>query len=167
MTSGRVQNHSTGLTHSFFQLLRPLAADSLLCSFQGLALCYSMLFCSRSHIHPSRGKPHPITGQCRGGGIKSRFPVFNFSQFSRIFQHQSSPMGPAEAFLETVSESFPIFFRSPRGYSPINLLQSNISLKVYLPRTQPIKVILYHHCFSSMFSNIHVKTFIGFGFYQN
>ena len=30
--------------------------------------------------------------QCRSGGIKSRFPLSTFSQFSRTFQHQSSPM---------------------------------------------------------------------------
>lgn len=130
---GRVQIHSSGWTDSFFQLLKLLAADHLqLCPLQGLAPCYSMLFCCRSHTHPSRDKLHPITSQW--------FLLPDFSQFSRISQHQSSP----GSVLETVSESFPIFFCSPRGYSLINLLQSNISLRVHLPRTQPIKAILYH-----------------------
>ena len=102
MHDTRVKNHSSGLIHSFFQLLRLLATDSLVCPFQDLTFCYSMLLYCRWYTHHSGGKPHPITDQCRSEGIKSRFPLPNFSQFSRTFQHQSSPMELAEACLETV-----------------------------------------------------------------
>ena len=131
-------------------------------SFSRLCPLLQYAVLPRSHTHPSRGKLSLITGQFRGGGVSSLSLISANSQ-----GHSRASCGTSFSLSWDYITPLPYLLSFSQSLLPSKLTAQS-SLRVYLPRTQHIKAILYPPwVFFSVFSNIPVEMFTAFGFHPN